>query len=49
MYSSFIFSGNVEQVEKEMKKCFVESYKRTDEDFLRQARSVYVHKFIFQK
>ena len=32
-----IFSGDVKQVEKEIKKIFIEAFKKTDEDFLKEA------------
>ena len=29
--------GDMTQVEKDIKKCFTESFKKTDDDFLREA------------
>ena len=33
----FFFSGDIKQVEKEIKKIFIDAFKKTDEDFLKEA------------
>lgn len=37
-----IFSGGITVVEKDIKKAFIDAFKKTDEDFLRQATKVLV-------
>ncbi len=32
-------AGSAEQAEKELKRTLIDSYKKTDEEFLRQARA----------
>lgn len=39
---SFIYEGDVSVVEKELKKAIIESFRKTDDEFLKEAKKRYV-------
>ncbi len=44
-FSFSLSGGEVRQIEKEIKKCFIEAYKRTDADYLKVAAKKWVAMF----